>query len=63
MNYRARENQLLSEHLANTVTLAKKFAGAFGCEILAYTSGLLHDLGKYTLAFQDYLDRSLRGKR
>jgi CRISPR-associated endonuclease/helicase Cas3 len=63
MIYRARENQTLSEHIVNTANLAKEFAGVFDCKNLAYSAGLLHDLGKYTLAFQDYLDRSLRGEK
>lgn len=63
MIYRARENQLLSEHIENTANLAKRFASVFGCENIAYTAGLLHDLGKFTIAFQDYLDRSLKGEK
>lgn len=63
MIYRARENQTLSEHIVNTANLTKEFASVFGCKNLAYSAGLLHDLGKYTLAFQDYLDRSLRGEK
>jgi CRISPR-associated endonuclease/helicase Cas3 len=63
MIYRARENQLLSEHLTNTAELAKTFASVFGCEKTAYSTGLLHDLGKYTHAFQDYLNRGLRGEK
>lgn len=62
MRYRARKNQELSEHVENTATLSKVFAAVFGCENMAYCIGLLHDLGKYTKAFQDYLDRSLRGE-
>lgn len=58
----ARENQELSEHLDHTANLAKKFADVFGCGNTAYLAGLLHDLGKYTPAFQDYLERSLRGE-
>ena len=62
MTYYARESQELSEHLDHTANLAKKFAGVFGCGNTAYWAGLLHDLGKYTTAFQDYLGRSLRGE-
>lgn len=62
MSYYARNNQLLSRHITNTANLAKGFANVFGCEEVSYSIGLLHDLGKYTKAFQDYLGRSLRGE-
>jgi CRISPR-associated endonuclease/helicase Cas3 len=62
MIYFARKDQTLSEHITNTANLAKAFANVFGCESTAYFAGLLHDLGKYTQAFQDYLKRSLRGE-
>lgn len=62
MTYYARENQKLSDHLEETANLAEKFAEVFGCTRIEYTIGVLHDLGKYTLAFQDYLKRSIRGE-
>lgn len=62
MIYYARENQELHDHLTETAELAKVFANAFGCGNTVYLVGLLHDLGKYTHAFQDYLKRSLRGE-
>ena len=62
MTYYARKNQTLSEHITNTADLAENFAGVFGCGNTAYLAGLLHDFGKYTQAFQDYLERSLRGE-
>ncbi|MFH2058776.1 MAG: CRISPR-associated helicase Cas3' [Pseudomonadota bacterium] len=62
MTYYARKDQALSVHLTNTAKLAQSFAGSFGCENIAYLAGLLHDLGKYTQAFQDYLERSLKGE-
>jgi CRISPR-associated endonuclease/helicase Cas3 len=62
MIYRAHKNQTLSEHLENTAMLSKVFARVFGCEKLGYSTGLLHDLGKYSKAFQDYLNRSLNGE-
>ena len=58
----ARRDQLLDTHTLNTAQLAKTFASVFGCEKTAYWAGLLHDLGKYTQAFQDYLKRSLNGE-
>lgn len=62
MTYYARKDQTLSKHITNTAKLAKVFAGVFSCENTAYLAGLLHDFGKYTQAFQDYLERSLRGE-
>jgi len=59
--YYARKHQVLSDHISNVANLAKVFAGVFGCENSAYLAGQLHDMGKYTHAFQDYLDRSLKG--
>ncbi len=63
MEFLARENQSLQEHILNTANLIKEFADVFGCADTAYITGLLHDLGKYTTAFQDYLTRSLRGEK
>ena len=62
MTYYARENQELSDHLEGVAGLAEKFASIFGCSSMGYTSGVLHDMGKYTRAFQDYLERSLKGE-
>jgi len=62
MTYHARKGQLLSKHIENTANLAKKFARIFGIVNMALTAGLLHDLGKYTRAFKDYLKRSLKGE-
>jgi len=62
MIYYARENQKLLDHLNASADLAKVFASVFGCGNTAYLAGLLHDLGKFTHAFQDYLKRSLGGE-
>ncbi len=59
--YYARENQELNDHLTATANLAKEFSSVFDCGNTVYLAGLLHDLGKYTQAFQDYLKRSLSG--
>ena len=42
----------LAEHLIATGSRARAMLGATGCEELAEVAGLLHDLGKYTSAFQ-----------
>ncbi len=62
MIYYARKNQALFEHITNTANLSKAFSTVFGFENTAYLAGLLHDFGKYTQTFQDYLERSLRGE-
>jgi len=63
MTYYARKNQKLFDHLRATADLAKAFARVFCCENTAYSAGLLHDLGKFAQAFQDYLKRSLAGEK
>jgi len=45
----------LKEHLENVAQVAADFAMPFGGEKWAYMAGLWHDLGKYSEAFQDYL--------
>ena len=62
MIYYARENQKLSDHLTETANLAKIFADSFGLKYTAYWAAILHDLGKYTDSFQDYLKRSIAGE-
>lgn len=44
--------QTVAEHLRGTGTLATGFASAFGGEKDAYLAGILHDIGKFTPAFQ-----------
>lgn len=47
--------QLLDEHSKNVALKASDFAKIFSAEIWAYNIGLLHDLGKASKAFQNYL--------
>lgn len=54
--------QPLEEHLENVANLAKDFASVFDCECVAYFAGVLHDLGKFTFSFQNYLERSMKGE-
>ena len=58
----AREGQCLLDHILGTASLARLFAEPFCLGYLAYVCGLLHDLGKYSDAFQDYLEKALSGK-
>lgn len=61
------KGQPLVDHLSNTADLAADFARAFNCEQWGRFCGLLHDLGKYSKAFQKRLnggpkvDHSLAG--
>jgi CRISPR-associated endonuclease/helicase Cas3 len=63
MDYLAHETQLLKTHLNNVARLMRVFGRVFGAENIAYYTGLLHDFGKYTQAFQDYLRKSLKGEK
>lgn len=47
--------QLLSDHLTNTADLAEIFGVDAGMSELARTAAMLHDIGKYSKAFQDHL--------
>ncbi len=51
------DNQVQSneEHLLGTSELAAQFASEFQCENWGATLGMLHDLGKYTSDFQEYI--------
>ena len=55
--------QTVYEHLTGTAELAKQFAAAFGAEEDGYLLGLLHDIGKYSDAFQHRLDGGVRVDR
>lgn len=47
--------QTVKEHLESTARLCEKFSAAFGMESWGYCCGLMHDIGKYSLKFQDRL--------
>lgn len=48
-----KQEQTLKEHLENTAALCGKFSGSFGMYDWGYCCGMLHDIGKYSLAFQE----------
>ncbi|MGN0854939.1 MAG: CRISPR-associated helicase Cas3' [Kiritimatiellia bacterium] len=58
----ARDGQNLFDHIVGTASLAQNFAEPYGLGRLAYACGLLHDIGKYSAAFQSYLCTALSGK-
>lgn len=49
------KEQLLKDHLKNTAQLCGSFAESFGASEWGYCCGLLHDVGKYSVKFQDRL--------
>lgn len=54
------EWQCLKDHLVNTANLAADFGRDAGIAELARVAGLLHDIGKYSEAFQSRLEGSKR---
>jgi len=52
----------LEKHLAEVSELAAQFGGAFGAADLARAAGLWHDLGKYSLEFQQMLRDAEAGR-
>lgn len=44
--------QTVKEHLEGTANLTGKFAGKFGKQDWGYCCGMLHDIGKYSMDFQ-----------
>ena len=51
-----REIQSLDDHLKATADLSSLFAAKFGCSEWGRITGLWHDLGKYSKAFQTYIN-------
>ena len=45
--------QSIKSHLYGTARFAEKFADSFGKKDWGYCCGILHDIGKYSLAFQE----------
>ncbi len=48
--------QTVQSHLQNTAQMAKELGEDAGVSLLAYSAGLLHDLGKYSADFQRRLE-------
>lgn len=55
----AHENQTLREHLENVAQLSSKNSSKIGLPLIGELCGLLHDFGKYSKVFQDYLNSAL----
>ena len=50
--------QTLQEHLQGVADLSKTAAAKLGLAQAGELMGLLHDLGKYSKEFQDYINRT-----
>ena len=50
--------ELVRDHLSQVAEMAASFAGSFGASDWAYTAGLAHDLGKYSVEFQNRILRN-----
>ena len=60
--YIARPNQALSAHLQGVANIASEYAKKLNLGNSGKLIGLLHDLGKYSQDFQEYIrDASIRG--
>lgn len=58
-----RKEQLLKEHSRNVATYASENLKKIGFSKLAYLAGIIHDMGKYSDAFNTYLEASFRGEK
>lgn len=48
-------DQPIKEHLLETAEMSSRFSEAFGLKEMGYLTGLMHDIGKYSLEFQKYI--------
>ena len=55
--------QTVEEHCRKTAEYAARALEDVSLSAGGYLAGLLHDAGKYTAAFQDYLKRSVSGEK
>ena len=55
--------QTCLEHSRNTAEYAKRKIQSVGLSCTAYLAGLLHDAGKFTDEFSDYLKRAVSGEK
>lgn len=53
---------MLKEHLQGAADLARSFEGEFRKEEWGYCCGLLHDLGKYSQAYQNKIKNNSNQK-
>jgi CRISPR-associated endonuclease/helicase Cas3 len=60
--YYARPDQLLADHLAGVEKMGRLFGDVFGVGYATSIVCRLHDLGKFTKAFRDYLQKGINGE-
>ncbi|UTW70001.1 CRISPR-associated endonuclease Cas3'' [Anaerobacillus sp. HL2] len=48
-------SNLVQQHLLNVENLAAKYGEAFGVKNLAALAGILHDMGKFSPTFREYI--------
>ena len=53
-----KEIQTVEEHLNNTATIAAQFGQMYGLEKAAYLLGIVHDAGKFSNAFKEYIEKA-----
>lgn len=53
------EKQLLKDHLLECAALSGDWGAKIGLRKTGYLAGLLHDLGKYSDEFQEYLKKAV----
>ena len=54
-----KHSQTLKDHLFGTAELASRFAERFEKSDWGYCCGMLHDIGKYSLAFQEKIKNKI----
>jgi CRISPR-associated endonuclease/helicase Cas3 len=52
----------LEDHLKKVAEMARSFASDFNAADWAYLAGLRHDIGKYTIEFQEMLTKLLKSR-
>ena len=57
------QEQSVREHCHNTSTLSSKYAASIGAGKIGALQGILHDLGKLTAMFQDYIRQESGARR
>lgn len=57
------QEQTSKDHLYHVADLAKEYMAKIQCPNLGFLTGILHDAGKLTLAFNNYLKRAASGQR